>query len=129
MSMPRFLKTRASSLEMSSSSTGTTRGRTFEDRDLGAEAAEDGGELDADGAGADDDERLGHRVEREDLDVGEDGVVGPVAGEHAGVGAGGEHDVLRFDWSGFCPSAALTSTVWTPSLRRAGEAAVALEWR
>ena len=63
-------------------------------RDLGAEAAEDGAELDAHRAGADDDERLGRLLEGEDFDVGEDAVVGLLAEEHARLRAGGEDDVF-----------------------------------
>ena len=71
----------------------------FEDGDLGAEAAEDGAELDADGAGADDDEGFRHLGDGEDFDVGEDAVVWLEAEDHLGVGAGGEDDVLRFDFA------------------------------
>ena len=45
--MPAFLKTRSSSLETSSSSTGTIARQHFDQRHFRAEAMEDGGELDA----------------------------------------------------------------------------------
>ena len=69
----------------------------FDDGDLGAEAAEDGGELDAHRARADDDEGFGHLGDGENFDVGEDAVVGLEAEDHFGVGAGGEDDVFCFD--------------------------------
>ena len=67
----------------------------LDDGDIGAEALEDRGELDTNRSRADDDERLWQRRQGEDLDVGEDGVVGLVAGQHARVGAGGEDNLLR----------------------------------
>ncbi len=70
--MPVFLNTRSSSLETSSSSTGTRRGSISSTRDLGPEAVENGRELDADGARADDRQGLGDGGQLEDLDVGED---------------------------------------------------------
>ncbi len=70
----------------------------FDERDFGAEAAEDGAELDAYGAGADDDEGFGHLGDGENFDVGEDAVVGLEAEDHFGVGAGGEDDVFGFDF-------------------------------
>src|SRR6185312_1243459 len=69
-------------------------GEHLEDGDLGVEAAIDGGELDPDGAGADHHQLLGDLVEGQDLDVGEDAVVGLEPGEHAGGGTGGDDDVL-----------------------------------
>ena len=93
-----FLKTRSSSLEMSSSSTGTMRGSISIDGDVRAEALEDGGELHAHRARADDDQALGHGGEVQNLDVGEDELgVGFEAGEHARFAAGGDDDVLGFE--------------------------------
>src|SRR5271157_152507 len=64
------------------------------DRHLGAEAVEDGSELDAHSAGADNDEALGNRGEVQDLDIGEDQIgVGREAGQHAGLRTGGHDDV------------------------------------
>ena len=71
----------------------------LDQRDLGAEAAEDGAELDADGAGADDDERFRHLRNGEHFDVGEDAVVWLEAEDHLGIGAGGEDDVFGFDFA------------------------------
>ena len=71
----------------------------FDERDFGAEAAEDGAELDADCAGADDNEGLRHLGDGEHFNVGEDAIVGLEAEDHFGVGAGGEDDVLRFDFA------------------------------
>ena len=68
-------------------------------RHLGAEAAEDGAELDAHGTGADDDERFRHLRNGEHFDVGEDAVVGLEAEDHFGIGAGGEDDVFGFDFA------------------------------
>ena len=71
----------------------------FYQRDLGSEAAEDGAEFDADGARANDDERFRHLRYGEYFDVGEDAVVGLEAEDDFGVGAGGEDDVLCFDFA------------------------------
>ena len=75
-SMPRFLNRRVSSFEMSSSSTGTARGKNSTMVTSDAEAAEDGAELHAHGTGADDDERFGRLGQRENFDVGQDAVIG-----------------------------------------------------
>lgn len=69
----------------------------LDDGDFCVEALHDGSELHTNGAGADADERLGEILHAENLDVGEDLVAGFVAGNHARVGTGGEHDLLRFD--------------------------------
>ena len=69
-------------------------GQHFEDGDVGAEGLVDAGELDTYGARADDDERLGNVVEAENLDVGQDAVVGLESGQHAGDRASGEDQFL-----------------------------------
>ena len=80
---------------------GGDAGEELEDGDVGAEAAEDGAELEADGACADDDEGFGRLGEGEDLDVGEDAGAGLKAGEHLGGGAGGEEDVFCLELGDF----------------------------
>ena len=63
---------------------------------FGAKTVEDGGELHAHRAGADDRQALGNLGEVEDLDVGEDeSRVGLEAGQHARFRAGGDDDILR----------------------------------
>src|SRR6185437_1138131 len=86
---------------------------------------EDGGELDADGTRADDYQRLGLLVDGEHLDVGEDGRVGLVAGQHARVGAGGENDLLRLDGLLFAGLVDLDGE--DALLRGTGEADVAVD--
>ena len=66
-SMPFFLKMRVNSFEISSSSIGRSCGMHFDDRHLRAEAGEDRRELAADRAGADDEHRLRHFAELEDV--------------------------------------------------------------
>ena len=86
----------------------------FDDRDFGAEAAEDGGELDAHRARADDDQALRHRRQVEDFDVGENEFrVGLQAGKHAGFRAGGDDDVLRLQSLG-AGCSTVTSTLPPP---------------
>ena len=58
--MPAFLKDLSSSFEISSSSTGTSRGQHLQYRDLCAEAVENGSKLDTYGAGADNSQRIRH---------------------------------------------------------------------
>ena len=73
----------------------------FEHRDFGAEAIEDGGELDAHRARADDGHGLRNGGQIENFDVGEDGLgVGLQAGQHARFRAGGDDDVLRLEGLG-----------------------------
>ncbi len=73
-------------------------GQHFEDGNVRAEALEHGRELDAHRPRANDHQRFRHRAQVEDFDVGEDEFgVGLQAGEHAGFGAGGDQDVLRFE--------------------------------
>jgi hypothetical protein len=126
MSMPRFLKRRASSFEISSSSTGTTRGRNstrvtsvpklrkmeanstptapapMTMRDLG---------------------RLGNG---ENLDVGQDAVVRGETEDCFSFGAGGEDDVFGFDLAGLAVGAGHINGVNAVN-GRAGKAAVAGE--
>ena len=62
---------------------------------LGAERAIERGEFDADGAGADDQERLRHAVGHHGLEIGPDQfLVRLDAGQHARPRAGGDDDVL-----------------------------------
>ena len=72
----------------------------LDNRDLGAEAAEDGTELYAYGAGANHDERFGHLGHREHFDVGKDAIVRREAEHHLRVGAGGDNDILRLELGG-----------------------------
>lgn len=76
---------------------GEDAGGHFDECDLGAEGVVDVGELDADGAGADDDHFLGLLGEDHGLLGADDGgaVEGEV-GEAAGFAAGGDEDVLGF---------------------------------
>ena len=67
---------------------GNEAGQHFDDGDFGAEGTEDGGEFHADCAGANNHQRFGHLLEREDLDVAEDAVSGFQAREHAGFRSG-----------------------------------------
>src|SRR5208283_2534460 len=71
-----------------------------DDRYFGVERAVDRCEFDANGSGADDNKRLRNLFQAEDLDIGENAIVGLEAGQHAGFGAGGEDDVLRFELCG-----------------------------
>ena len=69
----------------------------FNNRDFGSVAAEDRGELDADCAGADDEEGFRYLGDGENFDVGEDAVVGREAKDGFGGGAGGQDDVLGLE--------------------------------
>ena len=75
--------------------------QVLENRDLRAEAAEDGAEFHAHGARADHDQRLGRLAHRQDFDVGEDAVVGLLAEERARFGASRENNILRLELPGF----------------------------
>ena len=59
---------------------------------------------------------LGMLVDAEDLDVGQDAVVGLVARQHARVGAGGDQHLLGLAPASLCRPHPSTETVWTPSL-------------
>ena len=73
-------------------------GQHLDHGDVGAETLEDGGELHAHGARADDEQALGDGGEVQDLDVGEDELgVGGEAGDHARLAAGGNDDVFGFE--------------------------------
>ena len=73
----------------------------FDHRHLGAQRAVEAGELDADGAGADDEQRFGKGWRHHRLAIGPDPLaVGLHARKGAGARAGGEHDVLRGDLVG-----------------------------
>ncbi len=87
------------------------------------ERAVDRGELDAHRSGADDDERFRKFFQAEDFDVGENAVVGFEAGQHAGFGAGGQNDILRFELAGLAVVGDFDGE--HAILRRAGEFAVA----
>ena len=67
----------------------------FDHRHLGAERAEERGELDADGAGADHQQRFRNGRRHHGLEIGPDQfLVGLQAGQHARPRAGGDDDVL-----------------------------------
>ena len=70
--IPRFVKLRSSSLLTSASSSGTICGQVLEQRHLDPDVVEQAGELDADGARADDHDVLGQRLELEDVVAGQD---------------------------------------------------------
>ena len=70
--MPRRVKARSISLEISASSSGTTARQVLEHRHLRAHVVVVAGELDAHGAGADDDDALGHVAERQHVVAGDD---------------------------------------------------------
>ena len=73
---------------------GDQAGERLDDGDLGAEGAPHAGELAADDAAAEHDHRGRHPVEAERVLGGDDPLaVDLEAGQGAGVGAGGEHDV------------------------------------
>ena len=72
----------------------------FGDGHVAAELIVEAGEFDADGAGADDEEPLGHHVRRHGFAIGPDQLaVSDEAGlrDVAGTGTGGEHDVLGLE--------------------------------
>ena len=70
----------------------------LDDGDLRAEAALDRAELEADDAGADDQQPLRHLVELERAGRGDDDLLVDLdAGQRVDVGAGGDDDVLRLD--------------------------------
>ena len=95
-----FLKTRSSSFETVFVFDGHDAREHLETGDIGAEAVEHGGEFDAHGARADDDQATSGRREVENFDVGEDeSASGCEAGEHARFRAGGDDDVFRFEAS------------------------------
>ena len=94
-SILRLRKARSSALEDASSSSGDQAGQRLDDRDVGAEALPDAGELAADDAAAEHDHRRGHPVEPQRVLGGDDPLaVDLEAGQRARVGAGGQHDVL-----------------------------------
>src|SRR5450759_5955814 len=68
----------------------------FNDGAVGAEGVVDGRELHADGARADNDQRLGNCAQAEDLDIGKNPVVRRLAGKHARTRAGGDNHVFAF---------------------------------
>ncbi len=68
----------------------------FDDRHFGVERAVDRSELDANGACADDHDRLGELFQTQNFDVGQDAIAGFETGEHTGFRTGGEDDVLCF---------------------------------
>ena len=71
---------------------------------------------------------LGSCVDGENFDVGQDAVVGLQAGQHLGLGAGGQNDVLRLDLADFGRSRRHFDGVHAV-LRRAGQPAIALDAR
>ncbi len=95
MSMPRFLKDARQLLAYFFVFVGNDARQELDDGDLGIEAAEDGAKLDAHRACADDGQRFRNLLHREDLNIGQDRLVGGEAGQHLGVGASGEDHVLR----------------------------------
>ncbi len=105
---------------------GNHAGQELDDGDFGAEGAEQGAELHAHRARANDDQRLGHLLHGQDFDVGENAAVGLEAGQHFGLGAGGEDDVLGLDLADFAGRVAYLDGMHV-ALRRAGEPAKALE--
>src|ERR1035441_4686831 len=85
---------------------GHDAGEHLDDGDVRAEAFEDGGELHAHRAPADNDQALGDGGEVQNLDVGEDELgVGRGPGDHTRLAAGGDDDVPGFErlHSGFGP--------------------------
>ncbi len=124
--MPRFLNRRVSLLRDFLVFDGNHAGQELDDGDFGAEGAEQGAELHAHRARANDDQRLGHLLHGQDFDVGEDAAVGLEAGQHFGFGAGGEDDVFRLDLADFAGRVAYLDGMHA-ALRRAGEPAKALE--
>ena len=125
-SMPRFLKSRVSSLEISSSSTGTMRGRNSRIVTSAPKVRKMRGELHAHRARADDDQRFGELLQGQNLDVGQNAVVRRKAGQHLGLGAGGQNHVLRLHLAEY-RSPLVTSTVCTPSCAGPVSRAIALE--
>ena len=104
---------------------GNQAGKVLDDGDFAAEAVEDGPELHAHRARADDDHRFRDRRDGEDLHIGQDAVVRREAGQHLGVGAGGDEDVFRLD--GLMLAFGLDVDGVDAVLRRAGKLAVAGE--
>ena len=101
--------------------------QVLDDGDLAAKALEDGAELDPHGAGADHHHGLGYLGQGEDLDVGQDPVrVRFHAGQHAGVGAGGDDHVLGLD-NFLLPVGCFDRNGVNSLFRRAGELAIALD--
>src|SRR5215831_4142039 len=96
----------------------------FDQRHLGAEAAEDRGEFNTDGAGADYDERFGHLRNGENLDVGEDAAVRLQTEDGLGVRARREDHVLRFDLR-FCSVGSREIDGVDAVFSAAGQAAIA----
>ena len=72
---------------------GDEPGEGLDDGDLGAERAHHRRELDADDAAAEHDDTAGHGIQRQGTVAGDDRATDLEAGQGAGVGAGGEHDV------------------------------------
>ncbi len=85
-------------LRASAATSAEDLGGALDDGDLDAHVAPEVGELEADGAGAEDGDRGGLHVADDGLTVGEDALaVGLHAREEAGAGAGGHHDVVGGD--------------------------------
>ena len=101
--------------------------QVLDDGDLTAKALEDGAELDPHSAGADHHHGLGYLGQGEDLNIGQDAVrVRFHAGQHARVGAGGDHYILGLD-DFLLPAGCLDRDGMNSIFRRAGELAVALD--
>ncbi len=112
MSTPYFLYWRASSFETSSSSIGQHPLEELDDRDLDAVVDEHEGELHADRAGADDDDRLG-QVAGEDLLLVRDDVSAELdARQQADLRAGRDDRVVERDALGRAVGLLATSIVF-----------------
>src|SRR5579883_2776022 len=93
----------------------------FDHSDFGAEAIENGRELDADRARADDQHAFRNRGQIENLDISQNGFrVGLQAGKHAGFRTGGDDDVLSFVRLGVVPGLHVDAQkpIGTPRLER-----------
>ncbi len=95
---------------------------------LSPEGAEERAEFKAHRARADDHERPGHISDGENLNVRQDAVVRGEAGQHLGLGAGGQNHVLRPHVADLAACPCHIHCV-RAALRRAGQAAKALNTR
>ena len=94
MRMPSFSNALRASAAISASSAGRISRQQLDDRHLDAERAIERGELDADGAGAGDEQRARQRRRQHGLEVGPDALaVGLHAGQRARARTGGDDDV------------------------------------
>ncbi len=97
-------------------------GQHFDESDFGAEGTEDGSEFDAHRSCANNHQRFGNLLERENLDVGQDAVARLETWQHTRFRTGTEDHVLRFDLRGFAVGGDLDGE--HSVLRRAGQLAV-----